>query len=145
MSAITCRQLRKSFADFEVLRGIDLQVERGELFGFLGPNGAGKTTTIRTMLDMIRPTSGQIRVFGLDSRADAVQIHRRVGYLPGEFALYEYVVVNDTVDAAVERLAAIVLAERSKVKRMRAVAEEIIATFPATCSNDSGRGGAEGA
>jgi len=59
------------------------------VFGYLGPNGAGKTTTIRTMLDFISPTSGRIEVFGLDSRSDSVEIHRRVGYLPGELALYE--------------------------------------------------------
>ena len=59
------------------------------MFGFLGPNGAGKTTTIRTMLDLIRATSGHVRVFGLDSIADAPSIHARVGYVPGEFGLYE--------------------------------------------------------
>jgi ABC-2 type transport system ATP-binding protein len=59
------------------------------VFGFLGPNGAGKTTTIRTMLDFIAPSSGRIEVFGLDSRADSVEIHRRIGYLPGELALYD--------------------------------------------------------
>jgi ABC-2 type transport system ATP-binding protein len=70
---------------------IDLSfaVKPGEVFGYLGPNGAGKTTTIRTMLDFIRPTSGRVALFGLDSRDDAVEIHRRIGYLPGELALYE--------------------------------------------------------
>jgi len=69
------------------VRDISLQVERGEIFGFLGPNGAGKTTTIRCMLDLIRPTSGAIRLFGLDSRQDALAIHRRIGYLPGDVRL----------------------------------------------------------
>ena len=59
----------------------------GEVFGFLGPNGAGKTTTIRTLLDLLRPTSGSARVFGLDSHRDSVAIHARLGNLPGEFAL----------------------------------------------------------
>jgi len=67
---------------------LDLQVGAGEIFGFLGPNGAGKTTTIRTLLDFIRPSSGSARIFGLDSRAQSVEIRRRVGNLPGELALY---------------------------------------------------------
>ena len=69
------------------VRDISLQVERGEIFGFLGPNGAGKTTTIRCMLDLIRPTSGTISIFGLDARADVLAIHRRIGYLPGDVRL----------------------------------------------------------
>ena len=73
-------------------RGVDdltFSVRRGEALGFLGPNGAGKTTTIRTMLDFIRPTSGTVRIFGMDPRAEGVRVHRRIGYLPGEHALYE--------------------------------------------------------
>ncbi len=69
------------------VRDVSFQVEPGEIFGFLGPNGAGKTTTIRCMLDLIRPTSGSIRVFGLDSRRDSLPIHRRLGYLPGDVRL----------------------------------------------------------
>ena len=63
-----------------------MTVEPGEVFGFLGPNGAGKTTTIRTLLDLLHPTSGAARVFGLDSRRDSVAIHARLGNLPGDFA-----------------------------------------------------------
>jgi len=88
-AAISVEGLRKSFGDFEAVRGVEFEVEAGEVFGFLGPNGAGKTTTIRTLLDLIRPTSGSARVFGIESSADTVAIHRRVGYLPGEFALYD--------------------------------------------------------
>src|SRR5262245_53500121 len=69
------------------VRDISLQVQRGEIFGFLGPNGAGKTTTIRCMLDVLRPTSGTIRIFGLDAQRDALAIHRRIGYLPGDVRL----------------------------------------------------------
>jgi ABC-2 type transport system ATP-binding protein len=69
------------------VRDISFQVQRGEVFGFLGPNGAGKTTTIRCMLDVIRPTSGTISIFGLDARLDALGIHRRIGYLPGDVRL----------------------------------------------------------
>jgi ABC-2 type transport system ATP-binding protein len=68
---------------------VDLNVDAGEIFGFLGPNGAGKTTTIRTMLDLIRPSSGRALIFGIESSVDPVAIHRRVGYIPGEFSLYD--------------------------------------------------------
>lgn len=71
----------------QAVRDISFQVERGEIFGFLGPNGAGKTTTIRCMLDVLRPTSGAISIFGLDARRDALAIHRRIGYLPGDVRL----------------------------------------------------------
>jgi ABC-2 type transport system ATP-binding protein len=67
---------------------VDLRVNQGEVFGFLGPNGAGKTTTQRVLLDIIRPTAGEARLFGLDCRKQGVEARRRVGYLPGELALY---------------------------------------------------------
>jgi ABC-2 type transport system ATP-binding protein len=68
---------------------VDLNVEEGEVFGFLGPNGAGKTTTQRVLLDIIRPTSGKATIFGLDCQAQGVEIRKRIGYLPGELALYK--------------------------------------------------------
>ncbi|MCL7454289.1 MAG: ABC transporter ATP-binding protein [Anaerolineae bacterium] len=68
---------------------VDLRVERGEVFGFLGPNGAGKTTTQRVLMDIIRPTAGQARMFGLDCQKDGVAARERVGYLPGELSLHE--------------------------------------------------------
>ena len=70
------------------IHGVDLIVEKGEVFGFLGPNGAGKTTTQRVLLDVIRPTLGRATVFGLDSRRDGKEIRKRIGYLPGELSLY---------------------------------------------------------
>jgi ABC-2 type transport system ATP-binding protein len=69
------------------LAGLDLEVRRGEVYGFLGPNGAGKTTTIRLLLDLIRPTSGTMSVLGLDPRRDGVALRRRVGYLAGDFVV----------------------------------------------------------
>jgi beta-exotoxin I transport system ATP-binding protein len=86
---VSTRQLTKSYGRRRGVVELTFDVEPGEVFGYLGPNGAGKTTTIRTMLDFISPTSGEIRIFGLDSRRDSVEIHRRVGYLPGELALYD--------------------------------------------------------
>ena len=72
--------------------GVDeltFDVQPGEVFGFLGPNGAGKTTTIRLLLDLIRPDGGRIELFGLDARRHSVAVRRRVGYLPGDLALYD--------------------------------------------------------
>ena len=85
--AIVVRRLTKSYGPVEALRGLDLDVQRGDIFGFLGPNGAGKTTTIRCLLDLIRPDGGTARVLGLDPQADPVAVRARVGYLPGELHL----------------------------------------------------------
>jgi ABC-2 type transport system ATP-binding protein len=68
--------------------GVNLSVEKGEVFGFLGPNGAGKTTTQRVLMDVIRPTKGRATIFGLDCRKQGVAIRKQVGYLPGELSLY---------------------------------------------------------
>src|SRR3954451_9665315 len=68
------------------LKGLDLTVAAGEVFGFLGPNGAGKSTTIRVLLDLIRPTSGQVCVFGVDPRS-SYQLRTRLGYLAGDFVV----------------------------------------------------------
>ena len=81
--------LTRHYGRLVALSGLDLEVTPGEVFGYLGPNGAGKTTTIRILLDLIRPTSGAAFIFGRDSRRDGLAIRRRVGYLPGEMALYE--------------------------------------------------------
>jgi ABC-2 type transport system ATP-binding protein len=86
---ISLEKLTKSYGKSRGIIDVDLEVQQGEVFGFLGPNGAGKTTTIRTMLDLIRPTSGRAFVFGIESTTDPVSIHKRVGYIPGEFALYD--------------------------------------------------------
>jgi len=82
--AIQCIGVAKSYDDVPALRGIDLEVRAGEIFGFLGPNGAGKTTAIRCMLDLIRPTAGQILIHDVDPQRDAVAVRRCCGYLPGE-------------------------------------------------------------
>jgi ABC-2 type transport system ATP-binding protein len=68
---------------------VDLRVEKGVVFGFLGPNGAGKTTTQRVLMDVIRPTAGEARIFGQDCQKEGVAARERVGYLPGELSLYE--------------------------------------------------------
>jgi ABC-2 type transport system ATP-binding protein len=98
MSAvIETERLTKSYGSHRGIVELDLEVESGEIFGFLGPNGAGKTTTMRVLLDLIRPTSGRAAVFGIETTADPVAIHRRVGYLPGEFDLYDRLTGAQTI------------------------------------------------
>jgi len=95
---IHTEQLTKSYGEHRGIIDVDLDVQSGEAFGFLGPNGAGKTTMIRTMLDHIRPTSGRPTIFGIDTTADPVAIHRRLGYLPGEFTLYDKLTGGQTIE-----------------------------------------------
>ena len=87
-AAIETTGLTKYYGKQPGILDLDLEVAEGEVFGFLGPNGAGKTTTIRLLLDLLRPTRGSARVLGLDSRRDGVELRRRLGYVPGELALY---------------------------------------------------------
>jgi len=79
--------LTKSYGTFQALKGVDLSVWKGEIFGFLGPNGAGKTTTIRCLLDQIRPDGGSASLLGMDPQVDPVSVQARTGYLPGELHL----------------------------------------------------------
>lgn len=81
------RGLTKHYGDIVGIEDLDLDVFPGEIMGFLGPNGAGKTTTIRTSLDFLRKTAGDVKIFGLDSHKDSVEIKRNVGYLPGDFGM----------------------------------------------------------
>jgi ABC-2 type transport system ATP-binding protein len=94
---ITTERLTKRYGQHRGIEELDLEVQAGEIFGFLGPNGAGKTTTMRILLDLIRPTSGRATVFGIETTADPVAIHRQVGYLPGEFDLYDRLTGADTI------------------------------------------------
>ncbi len=92
-SVINIRGLSKTYGSGKkqtlALNRLDLSVAQGEIFGYLGPNGAGKTTTIRLLLDLIRPSAGSATIFGLDIRADSVEIHRRIGFFPAELSLWE--------------------------------------------------------
>jgi ABC-2 type transport system ATP-binding protein len=88
-AAIRITGLVKRYGAVEAVRGIDLEVRRGEVFGFVGPNGAGKSTTIRCLLDLIRPTAGSLVVLGRDPRHHGVDVRRRIGYVPGELRLPE--------------------------------------------------------
>ena len=88
-AVVVTNDLSKSYGSHEALNKVNLEVYKGEVFGYLGPNGSGKSTTIRTLLDFIRPTTGNASIFGLDSRQDSRAIRARVGYLPGDMVLYD--------------------------------------------------------
>jgi ABC-2 type transport system ATP-binding protein len=87
VSAIVTENLRRSFGDEEAVSGVDLQVEKGEIYGFLGPNGAGKSTTVRMLCTLLAPTSGVARVAGLDVVEDADEVRLRIGVALQEAAL----------------------------------------------------------
>jgi ABC-2 type transport system ATP-binding protein len=95
--AIQTQALTKNYGPVRALRGVNLEVRQGEIFGFLGPNGAGKTTTIRCLLDMIRPNGGTARVLGLDPQKQSRQVRARSGYLPGELYLEDSLTVEATL------------------------------------------------
>ena len=88
-SVVTTEGLTKFYGKHRGIVDLNIEVERGEVFGYLGPNGAGKTTTIRLLLDFIRPTRGQAKIFGKDVNQSSLDIRRRVGYVPGELAMYD--------------------------------------------------------
>lgn len=97
-SVIQTRGLGKSYGSYQALKSLDLTVARNSIFGFLGPNGAGKTTTIKLLLGLSAPTSGAATVFGMDIRAQSIDIRARVGYLPQEPRFYEHMTARETLD-----------------------------------------------
>jgi ABC-2 type transport system ATP-binding protein len=99
MTAIVISELVKTFgAATRALDQLDLQVETGEVHGFLGPNGAGKTTTIRVLLGMLRPDAGRVLLLGGDPWRDAVELHRRLAYVPGEVNLWPNLTGGEVID-----------------------------------------------
>src|SRR4026208_17838 len=87
-SAISVSGLVKTFGRTRALDGLDLSVSPGEVHGFLGPNGAGKSTTIRVLLGLLRADAGHVRLLGGDPWRDAVALHRRLAYVPGDVTLW---------------------------------------------------------
>ncbi|MGV9669872.1 ABC transporter ATP-binding protein [Gordonia sp. NPDC003504] len=90
--------LTKHFGHFRALDGLDLRLRAGEVAGFLGPNGSGKSTTIRVLLGVYRRDGGTVRVFGLDPHSDAVAIHRRLAYVPGDVNLWPQLTGGECID-----------------------------------------------
>ena len=95
--AIETSGLRRMFGDFAAVDGIDLAVPRGSLYGFLGRNGAGKSTTIRCLTGLLRPTSGRIRILGLDPARDPIAVKRLVGVMPEDLALFDRLTGYETL------------------------------------------------
>ncbi len=95
MPALAVRELRKSYGDFEAVRGLSLEVEPGEIFGLIGPNGAGKTTTIKTIIGLLKPDSGEIELLGRKMPNKGVLA--KVGYMPQELALYRNLTVEENL------------------------------------------------
>lgn len=98
MAVIEISKLKKDFGKTRALDGLTLSVNQGSIYGFIGPNGAGKSTTIRILLGIFRKTSGEARVFGKDPFADAVDIHRRLAYVPGDVSLWPNLTGGETID-----------------------------------------------
>ena len=98
MTILEVSGLKKNFGKVQALRGIDLTLEEGEVFGFIGPNGAGKSTTIRILLGILRAHEGTAHVFGLDVWKDAVEIHKRVAYVPGEVNVWNGLTGGEMID-----------------------------------------------
>ncbi|GGN81178.1 ABC transporter ATP-binding protein [Nocardia rhizosphaerihabitans] len=96
--AIAIARLTKRFGRTMALDGLDLTVRTGEVHGFLGPNGAGKTTTIRVLLGLLRADTGTVRILGADPWTDAVAVHTRLAYVPGEVTLWPGITGGETID-----------------------------------------------
>ncbi|NLI61357.1 MAG: ABC transporter ATP-binding protein [Clostridiales bacterium] len=102
MAILKASNLAKKFGNFTALDGVNLDVNKGEVYGFIGPNGAGKTTTIRILLGILKATAGQATIFGMDAWKDAVEIHKRVAYVPGEVNLWSNLTGGEVIDLFVK-------------------------------------------
>jgi ABC-2 type transport system ATP-binding protein len=96
--AIRVADLVKTFGDVRALDGLDLRVRTGEIHGFLGPNGSGKSTTIRVLLGLLRRDSGSVELLGGDPWGDAVELHKRLAYVPGDVNLWPNLTGGEAID-----------------------------------------------
>ncbi|NLK28247.1 MAG: ABC transporter ATP-binding protein [Clostridiales bacterium] len=98
MNIVEVKNVSKKFDNFTALHKIDLTVKKGEVFGFIGPNGAGKSTTIRILLGILKPNQGTAILFGKDAWKDAVEIHKRIAYVPGDVSLWPNLTGGEVID-----------------------------------------------
>lgn len=98
MPAFEITDLVKKFGKFSALDGVNMSAEPGEVHAFLGPNGAGKTTTIRCLLAILKPTSGHVKLFGQDAWKNAVELHRRLAFVPGDVNLWPNLTGGEVID-----------------------------------------------
>lgn len=98
MNVIEIRELHKSFGKVHALRGLNLEVPEGKVLGFLGPNGSGKTTTIRILLGLLKSDKGTISLFGGDPWKDAVALHKKLVYVPGDVSLWPKLTGGEVID-----------------------------------------------
>src|SRR5215470_5104211 len=99
-STIEITQLARRFGHTDAVNGLDLTVEPGRCYGFFGRNGAGKTTTIKCLLNLLRPTSGSVKLFGLDPASHEVEVKSRLAYVPDSVAFYPWMTVREALDYA---------------------------------------------
>ncbi|WP_407272109.1 ATP-binding cassette domain-containing protein [Radiobacillus sp. PE A8.2] len=102
MTIVQTKNLTKKFGKFTALDGVNLEVKKGEVLGFIGPNGAGKSTTIRVLLGILKATSGDVTIFGKDAWSDAVEIHKRIAYVPGDVNLWPNLTGGEVIDLFVK-------------------------------------------
>ena len=96
--SVELNNITKKFGKFIALKNVNLQVAEGEVFAFIGPNGAGKSTTIRTMLGILQANEGSVKIFGKDAWKDAVDIHKRIAYVPGDVNLWPNLTGGEVID-----------------------------------------------
>ncbi|WP_031516895.1 ABC transporter ATP-binding protein [Desulfofalx alkaliphila] len=98
MAVLKTINLTKRFGNFTALDRVNIEVSKGEIYGFIGPNGAGKSTTIRILLGLLKASEGEARVFGKDAWHDAVEIHKRIAYVPGDVNLWPNLTGGEVID-----------------------------------------------
>ncbi len=98
MAIVKTADLTKRFGKLVALDGVNIEVNEGEIYGFIGPNGAGKSTTLRILLGMLRATKGEAKIFGKDAWKDAVNIHKRTAYVPGDVNLWPNLTGGEVID-----------------------------------------------
>jgi len=102
MSILEINNVTKKFGKFTALDGINLEINKGEIYGFIGPNGAGKTTTIRILLGILQATKGNATIFNKDVWEDSVEIHKDIAYVPGDVNLWDNLTGGEVIDLLVK-------------------------------------------